>query len=59
MPVKRVTVVKNCRDYVMMAKPTGFFLDYKQEQARDIYYLRVELTDGRFGWTSPISVKRE
>ena len=56
--VKRVTVVKNCRDYVMMAKSTGFFLDYKQEQARDIYYLRVELTDGRFGWTSPINISR-
>ncbi len=58
VPVKRVTVVKNCRDYVMMAKSTGFFLDYKQEQARDIYYLRVELIDGRFGWTSPISISR-
>ena len=58
VPVKRVTVVKNCRDYVMMAKATGFFLDYKQEKETDIYYLRVELTDGRFGWTSPISIKR-
>lgn len=58
VPVRRVTVVKNCRDYVMMAKYTGFFLDYKQEQARDVYYLRVELTDNRFGWTSPISVSR-
>lgn len=58
VPVKRVTVVKNCRNYVMMAKSAGFFFDYKQEQATDIYYLRVELTDGRFGWTSPISVKR-
>ena len=57
-PVKWVTVVKNCRNYVMMAKSSGFFLDYKQEQDRDIYYLRVELADGRFGWTSPISISR-
>ena len=59
VPVKRVTVVKNCRDYVMMAKAKGFFLDYKQEQETDIYYLRAELTDGRFGWTSPISIRRK
>ena len=31
--------------------------DYKQESACDYYYLRVELTDGRFGWTSPIWVE--
>ncbi len=58
VPVKQVTVIKNCRNYVMLAKSSGFFLDYKREQARDIYYLRVELTDGRFGWTSPISISR-
>ncbi len=58
VPVQRVTVVKNCRNYVMLAKSSGFFLDYKQEQKTDIYYLRVELTDGRCGWTSPISISR-
>ena len=29
-------------------------IDYRQEQETDCYYLRVELEDGRCGWTSPI-----
>ena len=31
-------------------------IDYRQEQETDCYYLRVELEDGRCGWTSPIRV---
>ena len=59
VPLRQVTVVKNCRNYVIMPHATGFFFDYKQEEETDIYYLRVELTDGRFGWTSPVSVRRQ
>lgn len=31
-------------------------IDYNQETEKDSYYLRVELADGRFGWTSPVWV---
>ena len=33
-------------------------LDYEWESPCDVYYLRVELQDGRLGWTSPIWVTR-
>ena len=55
--VKRVTLVKNCRNYVALAAASELILDYKQENATDFFYLRVELADGRFGWTSPIWVE--
>lgn len=58
VPVERVWVVKNCRNYVMTPHASGFFFDYKQERERDIYYLRVALADGRYGWSSPISIER-
>ena len=58
VPVKQVTLVKNCRNYVALRNASEVILDYKQETACDSFYLRVELTDGRFGWTSPISIKR-
>lgn len=54
---KQVTVVKNCRDYVRVFGKNcreQLFFDYRQETPCDYYYLRVELEDGRFGWTSPI-----
>lgn len=54
-PVKQVTVVKNCRDYAaFFGGCSQLFFDYKVEQPTDCYYLRVELADGRFGWTSPV-----
>ena len=56
VPVKRVTLVKNCRKYVALAASSEVILDYKQETPTDVFYLRVELSDGRFGWTSPIWV---
>ena len=59
MPVKQVTLVKNCRNYVALSAASELILDYKQETKTDFYYLRVELTDGRFGWTSPIWVQEE
>lgn len=57
VPVKRVTLVKNCRNYLALRHNRELILDYKQETPTDIYYLRVELTDGRFGWTSPVWVE--
>jgi hypothetical protein len=58
VPVKRITVVKNCRDYIMFGKSSQLIFDYKQENDTDSYYLRVELADGRFGWTTPVWVER-
>lgn len=57
VPVKTVTIVKNCRNYLVFGQERELVLDYKQEHATDSYYLRVELLDGRFGWTSPIWVE--
>lgn len=57
VPVKRVTLVKNCRNYVALSAASELILDYKQENATDYFYLRVELADGRYGWTSPIWVE--
>ena len=59
VPVKRVTLVKNCRNYIALQRDKELILDYKQENLTDIYYLRVELTDGRFGWTSPVWVEEK
>lgn len=59
VPVKSVTLVKNCRNYVRLRSAKDMIFDYKQETDCDCYYLRVELTDGRFGWTSPIWVEGE
>ena len=60
-PIKQVTLVKNCRNIVTYFHRGCEFrdsiLDYRQETPCDCYYLRVELTDGRFGWTSPIWVE--
>jgi hypothetical protein len=57
--VKKVTLVKNTRDYIMLAgKNSQLIFDYERETAEDCYYVRVELTDGRFGWSSPIWVKK-
>ena len=56
--VKKVTLVKNQHDYIMLeGKPSQLIFDYERETAEDCYYVRVELTDGRFGWTSPVWVK--
>lgn len=58
VPVKAVTVVKNCRNYLVFAYNKELIFDYEQEEETDSYYIRVELQDGRFGWTSPIWVER-
>lgn len=58
VPIKEITVVKNCRNYILFRYARELFLDYRQENEVDYYYLRVELKDGRFGWSSPIWVER-
>ena len=55
-PVEKITLVKNCRDYMFIRRPEQLFIDYEKERGCDSYYLRVQLKDGRFGWTSPIWV---
>jgi len=57
--IKRVTVVKNCRDYMLLRRAEQFFYDYKAENETDLYYLRVELEDGRCAWTSPIWINNK
>ena len=57
VPVKKVTIVKNLRDAIVFRLKKELVVDYKQETDTDCYYLRVELTDGRFGWSSPIWVE--
>lgn len=53
-PIKRVTLVKNSRDYMIFTRNEQFIFDYKIESPSDYYYLRIELTDGRLAWCSPI-----
>jgi hypothetical protein len=53
--IKKITVVKNCRDYVIVQKwQEYFFFDNAIETDCDYYYLRVELEGNRCAWTSPI-----
>ena len=56
--IDHITIVKNCRDYIRTRKSEYIMLDYKQEQDTDYYYLRVQLKDGRCGWTSPIWITK-
>lgn len=57
--LERVTIVKNCRDYMRIKSNEYFVFDYAQEQDTDVYYLRVEFKDGRCGWTSPIWINKK
>lgn len=66
-PVKRVTVIKNGANYICfhgvpLCSPeciiSDAFVDYSRETHCDYFYLRVELTDGRFAWTSPIWINQ-
>ena len=58
-PIKKITVVKNCRDYITKRNPEFFFFDNGIETDCDSYYLRVELADNRCAWTSPIWIHRK
>lgn len=58
-PVETVTIVKNCRDWIILRrKNEQLVYDYRREQETDCYYLRIKLADGRQAWTSPIWVTR-
>ena len=57
-PVERVTLVKNCRDVILLRKTEEqVIFDYQPEQDVDCYYVRVKLIDGRMAWSSPIWVR--
>ncbi|MBQ9082603.1 MAG: hypothetical protein IJY28_03780 [Clostridia bacterium] len=58
-PLKKITLVKNCEDYLYVCQGEGMVFDYHAAADCDSYYLRVELEDGRLGWTSPIWVHRK
>lgn len=55
--VKRVTLVKNCRDVIFTSSPRRTLLDLNQETECDSFYIRAELSDGRYAWSSPIWVR--
>ncbi len=55
--IKNVTLVKNCKDYIVFGSKHGkeqVIFDYEKEQETDYYYLRVLFKDGTMAWTSPI-----
>lgn len=62
-PIKRIMLVKNLEDYMYFdafANSKSYeklIYDYEKVNDTDTYYLRVELEDSRFAWTSPIWVK--
>ena len=58
-PVAKVMLVKNCQDYIFTRQAEQMIFDYHAESPCDSYYLRVELEDGRLGWTSPIWINQE
>ncbi len=58
--VRSVTVIKNNQELVRVRRETQCtFFDYEPEKDTDWYYLRVELEDGRFAWTSPIWITKK
>lgn len=56
--VRKMTLVKNCEDVLFVRSGEQTVYDYCADSPCDSYYLRVELTDGRLGWTSPIWVRQ-
>ena len=58
-PIDRLVLLKNCREYMFTRRSEQMLYDYQAESECDVYYLRVELQDGRVGWTSPIWVHQE
>ena len=56
-PVDSVTLVKNCRDYILLKdQARQVIFDYRAEQETDCYYIRAITKDGRWCWSSPIWV---
>ncbi len=57
--IVKASVIKNGRDIAVFYKNFDrLFIDNAPERDVDYYYLRVELDDGRFGWSSPVWIKR-
>lgn len=55
--IDTVTIVKNCRDYIILkGKNEQLLFDYRKENKTDCYYVHIKLTDGRRAWSSPIWV---
>ena len=52
--MRRATQDKSYWDCIITKRSECPIIDYRQELETDCYYLRVELEDGRCGWTSPI-----
>lgn len=63
VPIKRIMIVKNSKNYMHFdgySEKTDYsklIFEYKNELETDYYYLRIELSDGRYAWTSPIWIK--
>jgi len=65
----KVTLIKNSKEYIVFhtaklkRKESGLYamseiiIDRKKEKETDYYYIRVEMKNKRFAWTSPIWVK--
>ena len=65
-PIKRISLVKNCEDYMhfdgIPHMPNTYeqnVVEYEKSGPVDFYYLRVELSDGRYAWTSPIWINNK
>ena len=55
--IERVTLVKNCRDHVILyGSGRQMIFDYRQETPCDCYYVRAITEKGRYCWSSPIWV---
>ncbi|MBQ9337300.1 MAG: DUF3604 domain-containing protein [Lentisphaeria bacterium] len=53
--IERVTLVKNCRDMVILyGQGKQLLFDYRQETPCDCYYIRAITEKGRYCWSSPI-----
>ncbi len=53
--IERVTLVKNCRDHVILyGQGRQMIFDYRQEKECDCYYVRGITKKGRYCWSSPI-----
>ncbi len=60
VPVKYATVIKNNQEILRVRRDKKCcFFDYEPENETDCYYLRVELEDGRFAWSSPIWINKK
>lgn len=63
--IKTVTLVSNAENKIIYHVDgesnhfTEMIYDYDAERKTDYYYIRVELTDGRMAWSSPIWITKK